>query len=582
MSAGRVARKAAGRLPAAVPVAVLDVVSTPGRPLDPASRAFMEPMFGRSFGDVRIHDDGRAADSAAEIRAEAYTLGRHVVFGAGRYAPSTEIGRRLLAHELAHIVQQDDGGPALMRKALPFESKFILRQRVLKGRTRFDVKTGAIAVTGDARWHIYGDQAAPGRQTRRSKDACGTPDYQISVTQERSLRDQDYGTCSFSATGPTRRVWNALPGDTYYLTIFLPDSNNPYCSLEGAVTVEELANFTGKTCTEQPATLLELLHEGLNLAGLLPALGAGPDLINAGIYLIEGNWKDAGFSAAMALPFLGDGFYAAKVGDKLVIKADEAAVKRLGSEGIAKAMKEAKAGVKTAEKAEVKAAGKTGEHALGKAEGKAAGKTGEHAAGKAEGKALEKEGVKESEHAGKLAKGAKVPGLAGCVKGSLHCPLEYLTHEFADLFKRRGRSEFAHYLRHDLPEELEMGRSLRRSQTILTGDRMYAQFMEEVPKSRWSKPFRDAVERGRTRPLNVGGKKLRWPIDDIDAAWVVHHDPPLGWVKAESSELWHPMPYRIHDDAHAWWSRLSKSIRERVPKKRLAEIFEEGGSIIDY
>ena len=395
LSANRVARTATGRAPVVVPGAVSDVVSASGRPLDPAARAFMETRFGRNFGDVRIHDDKRAADSAAEVHAEAYTVGRHVVFGAGRYGPSTESGRRLLAHELAHVVQQDDGRPQLMRRALPFEAPFTLRQRVLKGSTRFEVKSGAIAVTGDARWHIYGDQAAHGRQTKRSKDACGTPDYQISVTQERSIRDQDYGACSFSATGPTRRVWNALPDETYYLTIFLPDSNDPYCSLEGSVTVEELPAFTGKTCTEQPATLLEMLHDGLNAAGLIPALGVVPDLINSGVYLIEGNWKEAGFSAAMALPFLGEGFHAVQVGDKLVIRADEAAVKRLGKDGIENAMKEAKAEVKAEGKATEKAEGKATEKAEGKATEKGEGKATEKGEGRAgekdEGKAGEKD-----------------------------------------------------------------------------------------------------------------------------------------------------------------------------------------------
>ena len=581
MNANQVARRATGRAPAAVPGAVRDVVSTPGRPLDRAARAFMEPRFGRSFGDVRIHDDGPASASAAQIRAEAYTLGRHVVFGAGRYSPSTESGRRLLAHELAHVVQQADGGPALMRKALPFESKFTLRQRVLKGSTKFEVKTGAIAVTGDARWHIYGDQAAPGRQSRSSRESCGTPDYHVSVTRE-GWRDTDYGECTFAATGPTRRVWNALPSDTYYLTISLPDSNNPYCSLEGFVTVEELADFKGKTCTEQPATLLDLLHEGLADAGLVPALGAVPDLINAGIYVIQGEWKEAGFSAAMALPFLGDGFYAAKVGDKIVIKADEAAVKRLGRDGIAKAMKEAKAEVKTAEKvggkATEKAGGKATEKAGGKATEKAAGKATE----KAERKAAERQGVKESEKGGKLAKGAKVPELPGCVVGSLNCPLQYLHEEFHDLFERRRGLDFANFLRHDLPDELNMGRSLRKEQEILTGDAMYRQFMREVPEELWSEPFRDAIAHGRTRELIVDRKKLRWPIDEVDSPWVVHHDPPLGWVKSESSELWHPMPYRMHDGAHRWWAELYGDIRRRVRKKRLAEIFDEGGSILEY
>lgn len=69
----------------------------------------MEPRFGREFGRVRVHTDRRAAESARSISARAYTKGEHVVFGEGQYALSNEAGRRLLAHELAHVVQQRSG-----------------------------------------------------------------------------------------------------------------------------------------------------------------------------------------------------------------------------------------------------------------------------------------------------------------------------------------------------------------------------------------------------------------------------------------------------------------------------------------
>jgi hypothetical protein len=68
---------------------------------------------------VRVHDDGTAADSARDVAAQAYTVGRDVVFGAERYQPSSESGRALMAHELAHFVQQDSGraSPRIQRKA---------------------------------------------------------------------------------------------------------------------------------------------------------------------------------------------------------------------------------------------------------------------------------------------------------------------------------------------------------------------------------------------------------------------------------------------------------------------------------
>ena len=83
-----------------------------GRPLDPPARSVMEARFGRSFSGVRIHTDSRAAESAEALGAKAYTVGRDVVFSNGRFAPERPEGRRLLAHELAHVVQQSRGGPA--------------------------------------------------------------------------------------------------------------------------------------------------------------------------------------------------------------------------------------------------------------------------------------------------------------------------------------------------------------------------------------------------------------------------------------------------------------------------------------
>jgi hypothetical protein len=76
-----------------------------GAPLDPASRAWFEPRFGHDFGHVRIHDGPQADRAAASLRARAFTLGPDVVFAAGEYQPTSRMGRRLIAHELTHVVQ---------------------------------------------------------------------------------------------------------------------------------------------------------------------------------------------------------------------------------------------------------------------------------------------------------------------------------------------------------------------------------------------------------------------------------------------------------------------------------------------
>jgi Domain of unknown function (DUF4157) len=89
-----------------------------GRPLDASTRAFFEPRFGRDFSHVRIHDGPNAAASARSIDAHAYTAGNHVAFASGQFSPESTSGRELLAHELVHTIQQEDGPAAVNRHAI--------------------------------------------------------------------------------------------------------------------------------------------------------------------------------------------------------------------------------------------------------------------------------------------------------------------------------------------------------------------------------------------------------------------------------------------------------------------------------
>jgi hypothetical protein len=118
--------------PSAAPPAhanVDDALSGAGRPLDPSTRRSMEARFGYDFSGVRVHDDARAAATAAGIDAAAFAVGEDVVFGTGRYDPAGAEGRRLLAHELAHVVQasrgRDPAATTVHRRSI-FESLGIL------------------------------------------------------------------------------------------------------------------------------------------------------------------------------------------------------------------------------------------------------------------------------------------------------------------------------------------------------------------------------------------------------------------------------------------------------------------------
>jgi hypothetical protein len=89
-----------------LPPIVNEVLNSPGQQLDPAAQGFMQQRFGYDFARVRVHADSRAAVAARAVQARAFTSGRDIVFGANEYAPATGAGRRLLAHELTHVIQQ--------------------------------------------------------------------------------------------------------------------------------------------------------------------------------------------------------------------------------------------------------------------------------------------------------------------------------------------------------------------------------------------------------------------------------------------------------------------------------------------
>jgi hypothetical protein len=97
------------------PQAVHDVLGSAGQALDSGTKSFFEPRFGHDFSQVRLHTGQDAARAARSVSALAFTVGRDIVFGAGRYQPQTQAGRSLLAHELTHVMQQGGSQQTLMR-----------------------------------------------------------------------------------------------------------------------------------------------------------------------------------------------------------------------------------------------------------------------------------------------------------------------------------------------------------------------------------------------------------------------------------------------------------------------------------
>jgi hypothetical protein len=131
-----------------------------GQPLPPTVRSFFEPRFEHDFSGVKVHTDAKATEWARRLSALAFTVGPNVVFGEGQYAPDTEVGRRILAHELTHVVQQDrEIRPRLQRFAAELDANKVyirpekgdtdadldrvlcpgIKDRKIAGRKRIDV-----------------------------------------------------------------------------------------------------------------------------------------------------------------------------------------------------------------------------------------------------------------------------------------------------------------------------------------------------------------------------------------------------------------------------------------------------------
>jgi hypothetical protein len=186
-----------------------------GLPLDRSTRAYFEPRFGADFGGVRVHTDTRAATSARSMNALAYTIGTNIVFAPAQYAPATHTGRRLLAHELAHVVQQADAtraAPTVRRRAAPYIKKVTVHLTPPQSADLEWEGTPPSGATGSDHFTVstgkgYGDPGdPPGTCTR---DCCGDPDTQCAPPWNRP--DRVGACCTFYGDS----FWTGTPRDEH-------------------------------------------------------------------------------------------------------------------------------------------------------------------------------------------------------------------------------------------------------------------------------------------------------------------------------------------------------------------------------
>lgn len=152
---------APGRATGDVSATVACGIAAGGVPLSPGQRHFFEPRFGQELGHVRLHTDAAAAESAGALDARAYTFGHDIVFGSGEYAPDTAAGRRLLAHELTHVLQQ--GGGERVSRTLRAPDGVVQCDGALDAwkddLAKRKAKVQSMAKDGNATMSLFGDQA---------------------------------------------------------------------------------------------------------------------------------------------------------------------------------------------------------------------------------------------------------------------------------------------------------------------------------------------------------------------------------------------------------------------------------------
>jgi len=198
---GLLQRQANGPQPAAgVPAVVHEVLSSPGQPLDPATRAFMEPRFGHDFSRVRVHADNRAAESARAVNALAYAVGRDVVFDSGQYTPHSPTGRKLIAHELAHVVQQD--GSVQSGRSVNPQMMFSIGSVSDPAEAAAD-QAAARVMAGRSATHTGSSAPVLRRQPRQPREILGLEEFDRMTEEGREHPEATPGTAPEATEAPS-------------------------------------------------------------------------------------------------------------------------------------------------------------------------------------------------------------------------------------------------------------------------------------------------------------------------------------------------------------------------------------------
>lgn len=143
------------------PLSIRNVLNSGGQPLDLQTRNFFEPRFGRDFSNVRVHTGSAAEQSARDVNANAYTVGHNVVFGARRFEPASYEGRRLIAHELTHVVQQSGVGGGRVEQSNKNQGPSTILAHI------FQLKSNSVGLTVQRDEETKGKATDPFEESRK-------------------------------------------------------------------------------------------------------------------------------------------------------------------------------------------------------------------------------------------------------------------------------------------------------------------------------------------------------------------------------------------------------------------------------
>ena len=238
----------------------------------------MEARFGQDFTGVRVHADGKSARSAVAVGARAYTVGRDVVFGPGEYAPGTETGNRLLAHELAHVVQQ--GGPEFSQRSQGLVSAALPSSGLVQRATSENVWGLVITRSMCGCQQGLQDGIAWANTAGATYAACDTPANPTAADVEACFDAAQPGTTVAASTSPSGTM--TLP----------PPSADPCERIDNKATfVHEImhSRHTDEIARAQGAAFY---REWKNLAGQPDRLTTLRATFPAQVAAFEAQWDD--------------------------------------------------------------------------------------------------------------------------------------------------------------------------------------------------------------------------------------------------------------------------------------------------